>query len=567
MCHANLLNLLNYSMCGIWGLISKCGERYNVKFLFELFSKILKRGPDNFVFSNNTQLTNIYYGFARLSILDTSDCGDQPFVIKEKDKTTIFMCNGELYDYKQIILEEKLELQSSSDCEIIPLLYKKYDAGKNIENFQKFMDIIKGGEFALSVIELDYLAKNVKVTIATDPCSVRPIFYLNTNKLFAFSSILSGLSKLENSGNIRRLSGGSIVQFDMNNNSICEQKYYGIYRPPSLVNVSPPEQEIKENIKNTLSETVKLMLQTDRPIGALLSGGLDSSLVVSIASKYLKKRGKTLKTFSIGMEGSTDEKYAKMVAEHCGTIHTHVRLSKGEMMDAIPTVIKNIETYDITTVRASVGQYLISKWIAENTDIKVLLVGDGSDELCSGYMYFHSAPSPEEMHEENCKLLKEIHLYDGLRADRGISSNGLEARLPFLNCKFIDLYLGIPPEYRMPQNGVEKWLLRSSFSNSGLLPDAVLWRRKEAFSDGVSSVSDSWHDLLKFKQNFLISDKDFEKEAQIDHCKPPSKEALYYRRLFDRYFGKELDRIIPHYWMPNWSGNISEPSARVLKVY
>ncbi|NBX77434.1 MAG: asparagine synthetase B, partial [Proteobacteria bacterium] len=329
-------------------------------------------------------------------------------------------------------------------------------------------------------------------------------------------------------------------------------------------------------IHQTLVESVEMRMASDRPIGCLLSGGLDSSLVASIAAKYLKKQNSQLKlkTFSIGMEGSTDEYYAKLVSKHIGSDHTHIQFPEKDWLDAISVVVSVIESYDVTTVRASTGQYLISKWIAEHTDIKVLLIGDGSDELCAGYMYFHNAPDPVSLHKENVRLVSDIHMYDVLRADRGVSSNGLEARVPFLSKKFIELYLSIDPTLRVPKSEtgkpIEKWLLRKSFDRDDYLPNEVLYRKKEAFSDGVSSMKRSWYTVLQEHINNEIPDETFDYERQkYQHCIPQSKEALHFRLEFEKYFGDMAStaKTIPYYWLPKWVGNVTEPSARVLNVY
>jgi asparagine synthase (glutamine-hydrolysing) len=310
------------------------------------------------------------------------------------------------------------------------------------------------------------------------------------------------------------------------------------------------------------------MLESDRELGALLSGGLDSSLVVSIASKYLHQFGKRLKTFSIGLPGSTDKEYAEMVATFCNTDHTHIELTTEYFLSALKHVIYATETFDITTIRASTGQYLVSKWISEHTNIKVLLIGDGSDELTAGYMYFHKAPSPTDLHIENKKLLTEIHFYDVLRADRGIATHGLEARVPFLDHRFVDLYMSLDPSLRIPtESRIEKWLLRKSFDTGRYLPAPVLWRKKEAFSDGVSSVQKSWYQIVQESAEQMYTDEQLASAQQLyTHCPPPTKEALYFRDIFESLY-PNTSHVIPHYWLPNWCGDIKEPSARVLDVY
>lgn len=249
-------------------------------------------------------------------------------------------------------------------------------------------------------------------------------------------------------------------------------------------------------------------------------------------------------------------------------------MQEEDFLKAVKEVIKVTETFDITTIRATTGNYLIGKWVNENTDVKVLLIGDGSDELCSGYMYFHKAPNPMDSHFENLRLIQDIHFYDVLRADRGLASNGLEARVPFLDKTFIRLILQTNPDFRIPTQTLkgfvmEKALLRDSFSGTGLLPDEVLYRPKEAFSDGVSSKKKSWFMILQEDCEKRFSDEELEKaKAEIDYLPPLSKEALYYRRQFQEFYGKgEVQRVVPYYWLPKWCGVVTDPSARVLEVY
>jgi asparagine synthase (glutamine-hydrolysing) len=324
-------------------------------------------------------------------------------------------------------------------------------------------------------------------------------------------------------------------------------------------------------IREEFIESVKSRMLCDREFACLLSGGLDSSLVSAIASRICKSRGKVLKTFCIGMdENSPDIIWAKKVADYIGSEHTTIIIPEKEWLDAIKHIVYTIESYDITTVRASTGQYLVSKWISQNTDIKVLLIGDGSDELTGGYIYTLNAPSLEEFHSEILKLMNDIHYFDVTRSDRGIASNGLEARVPFLRKKFIDAYLSIDVKLRMPTNGVEKSLLRDAFKDTDYLPYDVLYRKKEAFSDGVSTHKRSWFSILQEYIENIYTDAEFkEKQNKYTHNKPPTKEALYYREIFEEKFGKNevTAKIIPRFWLPNWAGNIAEPSARVLKNY
>jgi asparagine synthase (glutamine-hydrolysing) len=630
-------------MCGIWGYIG-LNDLYstgnylrseNLIKLFEAFNKVRERGPDRSEFkiinklNDTNDVLKAYLGFHRLAIMDKSTYGDQPFtkeiVTKKNDQKTIenndqstntsiyCMCNGEIYNYKELVKNDDLSslLKSNSDCEIIPHLYTKY-------GFTKMLEMLRS-ESAICVLEINRVDKKIKLMLGRDHLGVRPLFVGMDSKGIAFSSILKGVVGLVDHKSVRQLNSAEAlcIEIDMNNENLLT-KHSSIYYDLNTHLISKPKSTLKPKPKSTLKptskpslqqifksvhdkfiEAVEIRLESDRPIGALLSGGLDSSLVVSIASSYLRKRGKTLRTFSIGIPGSTDKDFAELVAKHCGTDHTHVEFSEQDFLAAIEDVIIATETYDITTVRASVGQYLIAKWIRDNTDIRVLLNGDGSDELTSGYMYFHNSPNPYESHAENIRLLKELPFYDVLRVDRCIAHNGIEARVPFLDHEFVDLYLSIDPKYRVPlhenknstqtdmnhllSRKIEKWLLRKSFDQRlstidninendsknvlPYLPAEVLWRKKEAFSDGVSSQNKSWYQIIQESLEKTYEMKDLESDDVTYHIKPHTFEALHYRKLFNKHFCTSLAHVIPHYWLPKWCGDIKEPSARVLKVY
>ena len=267
-----------------------------------------------------------------------------------------------------------------------------------------------------------------------------------------------------------------------------------------------------------------------------------------------------MKTFSIGFDiDSPDIVYARKVAKHIDSIHHEIIIPVEKWIDNLKNVIRITETYDITTIRASIGQCLIAKWIKENTDVRVVLNGDGSDEITSGYLYFFNAPDAEASHLENLILLNQIHYYDVLRVDRGISSQGIEARVPFLSHHFVDLYLSIDKSLRNPVEGrMEKYLLRKAFENENLIPDEVLWRQKCAFSDGVSNVKKSLFEYIPEFVNTQISCKEFKLHGKDF----PSKEAYWYRLIYEQYYPFTNNFI--GYWMPKWSNNNKEPSARVL---
>ena len=326
------------------------------------------------------------------------------------------------------------------------------------------------------------------------------------------------------------------------------------------------EDIICDKINRLLTNAVKKRLMSEREIGCLLSGGLDSSLITSLVSKY--QQSGQLNTFSIGMKGSIDLEYSQIVANYLNTKHHQIEISENEFLDAIETVIYNIESYDTTTVRASVGNYLVSKYIKENSDCKVIFNGYGSDEVCCGYLYLKNAPCSNDLQIESERLIKEIYYFDVLRSDRSISCNGLEARTPFLDKSFVKYYLSIPAELKQFDgiDRLEKHLLRKAFHNHGLLPNKVLWRRKCAFSDGVSSQKKSWHKIIQYHVDDIITDQEFlEQKNNYQHCPPQMKESYYYRKVFDSFFTNQ-NNLIPHYWMPKWAST-TDPSARELEGY
>jgi asparagine synthase (glutamine-hydrolysing) len=313
-------------------------------------------------------------------------------------------------------------------------------------------------------------------------------------------------------------------------------------------------------------------MMTERPVAALLSGGIDSSLIASLVQKQLRRLNlPALKTFSIGMPGSTDLKYAKKVADWIGSEHTEIVMSPKEFFNAIPDVIRSIETYDTTSVRASVGNWLVSREISKRCDAKVVFNGDGSDEVFGSYLYFYNAPNDRAFEEEVSRLLDDIHMFDVLRSDRSISSHGLEPRTPFLDKQFVSVARSIATYWRRPYKGrqVEKWILRRAFDDNITLPHEVLWRRKEAFSDGVSSQEKSWYEEIQDRVKDFVPEDWKEKAARsFPHLTPQTPEQYYYRYMFEADFGKTtVQTCVPYFWMPRWSPGATDPSARTLAVY
>ena len=334
----------------------------------------------------------------------------------------------------------------------------------------------------------------------------------------------------------------------------------------NAVDPAAPQQLHHQAVKvfRTGADDNLVRLDADAPVGFLLSGGLDSSLVCAIAQKMLNK---PIRTFAIGMDiDAIDLKYARMVADYIGSDHTEVIINEKDVLEALPTVVELLGTWDITTIRASIGMYLVCKWIHENTDVRVLLTGEISDELF-GYKYTDFAPSAAAFQEEAEKRIRELHVYDVLRADRCISYNSLEARVPFGDLKFVRYAMSIDPELKMNNHNMGKYLIRKAFADDHILPDEILWRQKAAFSDAVGH---SMVDDLKAFAEKTYTDQEFEeKAAKYDYCRPFTKESLLYRELFEQYYPGQA-HMIPDFWMPNktWPGcNVNDPSARVLANY
>lgn len=559
-----------FTMCGIWAYLSKIG-RFHHKDVdyYSAFNAIKERGPDRSRYLELNGKIPMKIGFHRLSIMDLSTKGDQPFVYETQTKTIYTLINGEIYNHKKLISDHNLAPVSNSDCEVVPLLYMKY-------GFEKTISLLMG-EWACVVVEIDNLTDDTILYAARDQMGVRPLFYCSDIHGYSFSSEMKGLLPI--SQKIHTFLPTYYVKISVSirdkviSTSIDWKEWY-LPTYPREVSMSLPQ--IKTRVRELITEAVESRLDADRPIACLLSGGIDSSLVAAIAANYMKQRGKKIKTFSIGMPDSPDVYYAQKVADYIGSIHAVVPFDPIVGIKTIPNVIEAIESYDITTVRASTPHYLLLKWIRENTDVKVIYSGEYMDEVAGSYLYLHNAPSPDEFHNECVRLVKDIYLFDSLRADRCIAGNGIEARVPFSHRPFVEFYLSLDPELRMPRpspelrvsNKLEKALVREAFFQTGLLPDEIIIRTKNAFSDAISHESKSWYQYIEEYTNISISDEEFDsRERKFPFNTPETKEAFYFRMWFETEFKSHNTDNIPYMWLPKWCGDVKNPSARVLDVY
>jgi asparagine synthase (glutamine-hydrolysing) len=536
-------------MCGIFALIKQLTENSDKKLLSRQEIKsinkkigfsLTQRGPDLTTPIIDKE-TNSLFIFYRLSIMDTSSNGNQPFRPTE-GRNIIMLCNGEIYNYKKLIKEHNLICYSDSDSEVILRLYEKYN------DFNKIVSLLDG---VYAILLFD----NKELFLARDRIGVRPLFYSNLEKELAVSSLVKPITNLGNPKlEINEIMPGMIYHWK-NIEDIPIITPISFPQLPERYKITNMEKAIKD-VRNILTHSVSKRIDCDRPIACLLSGGLDSTIVAAILCKLIGSD--RVRTYSIGMKGGTDLKYAKIAADFLKTKHTEVFFTEEEGLEAIEEVIEAIESYDITTVRASVPMYLLSKYISNETDDIVVFSGEGADELFCGYLYFHNAPTPQDAKDESTRLIKQLYKYDVLRADRTVSANGLEFREPFLDNNLVEFALQLSGEMKQPQDGWEKLILRKAFED--ILPPEVAWRRKEGFSDGNSSLERPWKDCITEYVDTIIDDEEFNNNSEF-----MSKEQLYYRLLFDIYFPNYDVNIVP--WMPKWSGNLTDPSGRLIKAF
>ena len=521
-------------MCSIIGYI---GSHLCEKEVQKYFDRTVSRGPD---MTRILNLGNGFLGFHRLAIMGLNENGMQPFSAFGNS----VVCNGELYGFRLLKkqLEKKgYEFQSESDCELLLPLYREYGT-----DMFRMLD----AEFALII----YDGAKKQLIAARDPIGIRPLYYgyLKSGEII-FASEAKNLVGL-----CDRILPFPPGHYYMDEKFIC---YRDISKPVALID--DDVETACRKIHDKLEAGIIKRLDADAPVGFLLSGGLDSSLVCAVAARYLKK---PIKTFSIGMDiDAIDLKYAKQVADYLGAEHTEVIISKEDVLKALPEVVALLGTYDITTIRASIGMYLVCKYIHEHTDLRVLLTGEISDELF-GYKYTDFAPSPEAFQQEAEKRIRELHMYDVLRADRCISVNSLEARVPFGDLDFVEYVMALDPKRKVNSYGKGKYLLRHAFEGD-YLPYDILMREKAAFSDAVGH---SMVDDLKEYAESLYTDKQYEaRRKKYSYATPFTKESLLYRELFERYYPGQAEMVVD-FWMPNksWEGcNVNDPSARVLTNY
>lgn len=521
-------------MCTIMGY---CGQYGGMEKVTKGLESTVSRGPDD---CRIIDLKDGVLGFQRLSIMGLTPDGMQPFELDGNYS----VCNGEIYGFLPIrekLIEKGYSFRSDSDCEILLPLYKEM----GVDMFATL-----DAEFACII----YDSKEHEFIAARDPIGIRPLYYgYDENDSIVFASEPKNLVNI-----VRKIMPFPTGHYYKNGQFIC---YCDITEVKEVIH--DDLETVCSNIHDKLVAGIEKRLSADTKVGFLLSGGLDSSLVCAVAQQ---KSSKPIKTFAIGMNtDAIDLRYAKQVADYIGSDHMEVIITKEDVLSSLDTVIKLLATYDITTIRASMGMYLLCKAIHEQTDIRVLLTGEISDELF-GYKYTDFAPSAEEFQKESVKRVKELNMYDVLRADRCISVNSLEARVPFGDLDFVKYVMAVDPEMKLNKYNKGKYLLRHAFEGD-YLPHDILYREKAAFSDAVGH---SMVDYLKeYAENYYTDEEFDEKSEKYSHAKPFTKESLLYREIFEKYYPGQSEMVVD-FWMPNkeWEGcNVNDPSARVLSNY
>lgn len=515
-------------MCGIFAYL---GNNYKIIDLCNYFMKIQKRGPDSSIMRQITD--NLVYGFHRLSIVDLSHNGEQP--LYSKDDNISLICNGEIYNH--IDLKEKYEfndLTGNSDCEVIIHMYKKFGIDETIKQLD--------GVFSFIL----YDKEKDELFVGRDPIGIRPLFYGFSTNDYLFASEIKALDLCDT---VYTFPPGSWW-------SSKSKEFTQYYKYDYTLSKELDENIIIDNIRDLYTNAVNKRMMSDVKICCLLSGGLDSVITTCLVSKHFGP--KKLDTYTIGLPGGVDFEYAKLASEYLKTNHHEIVLSENQFFGSIPEVIYAIESYDTTSVRASIGNYLICKYINSTSKNKVVLNGDCSDEIFASYRGMSNCKDSEEFFKENLNLVKNLHHFDVLRSDRSISQK-LEARTPFADKEFLNYVMSIDPKLKMfdmsDDGRMEKYLLRKAFEHE--LPHSLIWRRKEAFSDAVSTTERPWYKIIQEFVEQIYSDEEFERKCnRYHHNKPYDKESLYYREIFEKHFPNRSN-ILPYFWKQFNSDKIS----------
>jgi len=514
-------------MCSIFGMFDLqpgddlAGLRRQA---LELSQRQRHRGPD---WSGVFVDAGVILVHERLAIVDPAS-GSQP--LRSRDETLALAVNGEIYNHRELRAASGYDFTTGSDCEVINALYRELGPEEFLARGIKQLN----GIFAFALWD----SATQRYLIARDPIGVCPLYWGHdgegrlcvASEMKALVGVCADVSAFP-PGHVYDSATGEVTRY--------YRKHWRSYEVTHGQELEPSA------LRGAFEQAVHRQLMTDVPYGVLLSGGLDSSLVAACAARFARERIEDddrseawwprLHSFAIGLEGSPDLAAAQVAADALGTVHHGFVYTFWEGLDALPEVIRHIETYDVTTIRASTPMFLLARRI-KAMGVKMVLSGEGSDEIFGGYLYFHKAPSPEAFHEETVRKLDALHSFDCLRANKAMMAWGVEARVPFLDLEFLDVAMGLDARYKMAGHGrIEKAVLREAFQ--GALPDSILWRQKEQFSDGVGY---GWIDGLKAHAEQVVSDREFAAAStRFPHNPPATKEAYLYRRIFEQHFPGE----------------------------
>ncbi|OAF71520.1 hypothetical protein A3Q56_00725 [Intoshia linei] len=594
-------------MCGIFFYK---GRKYSMKTLEKYFKRLYHRGPENTYYEQFCDGL-ITLGFHRLTIVGLDQFSMQPFFksyngseneITNESQSGKFakkghrygsMVNGEIYNYKDLQKRYNLEITSNCDCDIILEMFFKFGIEKTVSHLD--------GTFSLVIADLT----SSEYIVARDPIGIKPMYYYVEDDNHFFVSEMKAIPEdLENVmmfpvGSYYTSSSGKFFSyFDVKDGfekSHIDPFWINKYNQDSPApfdytidtldaDIDKNCLKIAKNVRKLFLGAVRKRLMSDRPIGCILSGGLDSTLITALVKKVYDQ---PLHTYTVGLKGSEDLHYAKIASEHIGTDHHELLITPEEYVDAIDETIYQIESYDVTTVRASIGNYLVSQFVKKIGKNIVIYCGDVSDEIFGGYRGFGKTECGDKLDQENVKMLNNIQYFDVLRSDKTISSATLDARVPFADKNLLLYVMSIPGEYKRFDQKMEatyrlkfdkgdaawskekyklmeKQILRNAFSD--ILPEELLWRRKEAFSDGIAKKEYSAFNYIKdFVESRYSDDEFLEKCQKYKHCTPYDKESLYYREIFEKHYPNR-SQIIPFFWRHPFSDNV-DPSARLLDNY
>lgn len=532
-------------MCGIFAHIGGEDDGVSDSDITNALDSIQYRGPDSTQYYFDEK---VFMAFHRLSLVGVDVKNDMPLTVDG----CILICNGMIYNYKQLVEKNGFDVKTENDCEVIIHMYKKYGTAIAIEQLD--------GVFAFVLYDID----NSRIVAGNDAIGIRPLYY-GTNRAgaYTFASEPVALANICDA-RIEHFPPGNYLILDIGT-GVQLRRWWN---PTKLLFPTVEGHDYAIRMFDLLKKAVRKRLLGERPVACLLSGGLDSSIVAALVSAEMKKKEQTLHTFSIGLSNSPDLLAARKVAKRLRTFHHEIVVTEEEMLQHNKKdIVRVTQSPDVTTNRASTPMSLLCKHIATNYDFKIIFNGDCSEEIWGSYAYSKHAPSDQAFLDDNWRLVDEVHLYDVLRSDRCIAHYGMDARTPFADKELIEFVMRIPPQYKRHNSTgkIEKYLLRQC--SQAYLPYQITWRPKEAFSDGVSTQQASWHNIvLDYYNKTLDIDLDPVFQLWLQNTQIPTKEAFWYWSQFLTVLGdrEDIRRLVPRYWMPRFVEGVTDPSARCL---